>query len=156
MSRYVLAATGWCIWFGMTVSYFYMTYPGWMWSYIIDEGKLSLPLSFGLFWLTLAVAGFSGAVVAQELIKARKTALLSAIVVYAVAVFAAVMGFLSTEYAHVGTYAQFHAGQALPMQGHPIQGPMTIAGICEAIPALALVAWYMTSGRKAKGQPAGA
>ncbi len=132
----------------MTVCYFYMTYPGWMWSYIIDETKLSLPLSFGLFWLTLTVAGFAGAVLAQELIKARKGYLVALLALYALATYGAVMGFLSAEYFHVGTYAQFHAGQAPLMQGHPIQGAMTIAGICEAIPALALVAWHLVGGRQ--------
>jgi hypothetical protein len=149
LSRYVLAATGWCAWFGMTVCYFYLTYPGWMWSYIIDERKLALVPSFGLFWLTLVVAGFAGAVLAQELIKAGKTPLVVVLGLYALGTYGAVMAFLGPEYVHIGTYETFHAGQAVAMQGHPIQGAMTIAGICEAVPALALVAWHVLGGRKA-------
>jgi hypothetical protein len=148
LSRFVLAATGFCAWFGMTVCYFYLTYPGWMWSYIIDERKLALVPSFGLFWLTLVVCGFAGAVLAQELIKAGKTAMVVLLGLYALGTYAAVMSFLNAEYFAIGTYETFHAGQAVAMQGHPIQGAMTIAGICEAIPALALAAWHLLGGRK--------
>lgn len=147
-SRYVLAATGFVAWFGVTVSYFYLTYPGWMWSYIIDERKLALVPSLGLFWLTLVVVGFAGAVLAQELIKAGKFAWVAFFALYALGTYAAVMSFLYAEYFAIGTYVSFHAGQAAAMQGHPIQGPMTIAGICEAVPALALAAWHLLGGRK--------
>ena len=149
LSRYVLAATGWCAWFGMTVCYFYMTYPGWMWSYIIDERKLALGPSFGLFWLTLVVCGFAGAMCAQELIKAGKGLLAALLGVYAFGTWLTVMTFLHAEYVTIGTYVTFHAGTAVPMQGHPIQGAMTLAGIGEAIPALALAFWHFTAGRKA-------
>lgn len=151
-SRYVLTATGFTTWFGLTVCYFYVTYPGWMWSYVIDTDRLPLIPSCVLFLLTLSVAGFTGGLAAQELIKANKGWWAVGLGLYGLVTWAAVMVGLGDEYAHIGTYATYHAGQALKMAGHPIQQAMTIAAVCEALPGLYLAWRFVTDGRKLGSQ----
>lgn len=153
LSRYVLAATAYAAWFGLTVAYFYFQYTGWMWSYWVDPATLPLVPSFLLFWAWLALAGFCGAVVGQELLKAHQGWLAVGLGLFALGTWAALFQFTYDAYMHVGTYGDYLAGQAQPLQGHSMQGPMGLAAAAEVLPALLIAGRFLWQGRKLPSRP---
>lgn len=144
-------ALGFAVYFALTVQYFLFRYPAWMYAYLFPEDAFSLAWVSPTFFLAVSIAGALGAYVTQSLLVTGRSGL---------AVGNALLGFLAwgilwfvtwDPYFVVGSYAEYHAGTAVPSMEVPgFQIANAIAGGSYAVLGLGIVYWTIVTGRRAR------
>jgi hypothetical protein len=157
LRRTALLGAIWGGWWGCTVGWMYFNYPDWMLVYLIDAQTISLPLTYALFVASLVVHGFLAALGVGALVLHKRLGMAIAVTVGVVATNLLIMAAQGHAYAHIGTFAEYHAGAAKELAEVPrAQMGMTIAGLLAAPPPIIAVVIRLLQGRKASRAAAGA
>lgn len=145
------AAVGFTTYFALTVQYFLFRYTAWMYAYFFPEDAFSLAWVSPAFFLAVTIAGILGAYLTQNLLVTGRGLL---------AVGNALLGFVAwgilwyvtwNPYFAVGSFAAYHAGTAPPSLEVPaFQTANAIVGGSYGVLGLALAAWLVTAGRRAR------
>jgi hypothetical protein len=147
LGRPFRAAVAYSLWFGLTVTYFYFVYPDWMYAYFLELGWVRLIIGWFVFMAALAAAGACGALATGVWLKRGRRAWIPAL--YGLVNWLVVMGFTYDQYFHVGTLAQYRAGQAQPLGEHEaMRRAMSIAGPLEIAPLLLIILVIWVANRK--------
>jgi len=145
------AATGFVAFFALTVQYFLFRFTAWMYAYLFPEDAFSLAWVSPAFFLAVLAAGVLGAYVTQSLLVAGRNALAVGNALLGFAAWAIVWYATWEPYFVVGTYAEFHAGRALPSTAVPaFQTATAVCGAAYAVVGLGLAAWMIVAGRRAR------
>ncbi|MBL8949501.1 MAG: hypothetical protein JNK82_01900 [Myxococcaceae bacterium] len=157
LKRTALLGAVWGGWWGLTVAYMYFNYTDWMLVYLVDAKTLSIPLTFFVFWVLLVMHGFLAALGVGALVLHRRIGLGVAVLVGLVATNFLLMALQGHAYAHIGTYAEYHAGLAKEVAQVPAAATgMTVAGLLAAPPPIIMVVIRFLQGRKVAAAAASA
>lgn len=99
-------------WFGATVAPFYIRYQDWMWAYLFDPSWLPVGVGLPLFCVALAGSGALGAALAGRMVAKRRKGGAWATALGGLALWGVLFALMSDQYFHVGTLAQYRAGEA--------------------------------------------
>jgi len=150
LKRTAILGAVWGGYWGLTVAYMYFNYTDWMLVYLLDAKTISIPLTYLAFWLLLVMHGALAALGVGALVMHRRLALAIAVTVGIVATNLLLMALQGHAYAHIGTYAEYHAGLAKEIAQVPAAATgMTVAGILAAPPPIIAVIVRFLKGRKA-------
>lgn len=122
--------------------YFYFAHPAWSWLYLFDPSRMP---RVAVLTMLIASAGayLGGYYLAGRLVRAGKELELRIGLASALAVIALVALLLRRRLLHYGSYAQYKAGQALPIMevklGYVLIAVLAGAGTAAAVVALELV-----------------
>lgn len=149
------AAAAFAVVFALSVQPFLFRWPEWMVAYAAPAerfrpGAVAVP-----FFVAVAGAGIAGAYVSLRLLEGGRTVL--ALVNAAVGLFlwAAIWALTWNEYFHIGSWAQYHAGRAVPLALAPdFRGAMNLAGLVQGAVGLGLTAFVVVAGRRARAAAA--
>lgn len=148
LSRYVAMAAGYCAWFWMTVVFFYLKYPDWMWAYFFDTRRVPAWAVLPLFLLAVVLAGTVGAITAQSLIAEGRFRWALAFCLAGFGMYLAVFALTWDQYFWIGTWGQYHSRTAIYLFYYPgFRMQMNIAAACEFIPLLGLLGYLIVTGR---------
>ncbi len=112
LKKTVVLSAGWSAWYGLCVAWFFFQRPDWMFVYLLDTAKVPLAPAFIAFWLVLIGYGALGALGTGLLMQQQKTGLGVAASAMAVVSMAFIFAITGDQYVHVGTTAQYVAGNA--------------------------------------------
>ncbi|MBI4574676.1 MAG: hypothetical protein HY722_00250 [Planctomycetes bacterium] len=136
------------VWVPVT-GWFYYRYTDWSLAYLMDSARV--PGYVGPAALFSYVAGiYGGYLGAQCLIQHGHKVAAAVMTVGALGLTLAIYGATADQYAHVGTFAQYHAGLAPPLdqvEGFPMA--LNLAGALLALPYAGFVVYNVASGRRA-------
>jgi hypothetical protein len=150
LGRTALLGAAWGLYYGLTVAWMYFNYTDWMLAYLIDAQKVSITGTYIVFVAILILHGGLAALGVGALMQRKKTALAWAILIGIVATNLITIGLQSDAYTHIGTFAEYWAHQAKPVDEVPrAQMGMTIAGALAAPGVLIVLALRFIQGRKA-------
>jgi hypothetical protein len=124
----------------------FIYYPDWNLGYFVPWEKIGYPLAAAaeLFLLILLFAGRWLGHVAVE----RGRGYIWYLLIACFLVFGAVLAAVWDRYSHIGTYAEYHAGQAVLGSADPTyQMFVTVAGLYLIAPLLVLLLSIMASAR---------
>jgi hypothetical protein len=141
----------WGVIYGLAVGWFFFARPDWMMAYLRDAASTSLPLAYALFMVALVAFGAAGGVASAWLV-ARGKILWSVLLTLASAVVLVSVFLLQwKQYVAVGTYAEFHAGTALPMVQSPqMQRALNLSTLGTATASIALLVVRFVRGRRSQ------
>lgn len=111
----LLLGAGWSILYGLSVSWFFFARPDWMFVYLLDTRPLPLALLFLVFLFVMGGLGAIGAMAGSLAVTSRRFALGWSLAVAALLLTVGLMGLQWSQYTAVGTFAEFHAGKAVPI-----------------------------------------
>jgi hypothetical protein len=147
--RTMLLAGAWGVIWGISVGFMYFNYKDWMLAYLMDGEKLPTVPTYLLFVFMLFVHAALAALGISMLVVRKKLGLALAITL-AISVSNILTTLLQSHaYQHVGTFAEYWAGQAKEVSEVPrAQMGMTVSGAIAAPSAIAIVVWRFIKGRK--------
>ncbi len=150
LKRTAILGAIWGGYWGLTVAYMYFNYTDWMLVYLLDAKTISIPLTYFAFWVLLVMHGALAALGVGALVMHRRLGLAIVVFLGIIATNLLLMVLQGDAYAHIGTYAEYHAGTAKEIAQVPAAATgMTIAGILAAPPPLIAVLLRFLKGRKA-------
>jgi hypothetical protein len=150
VGRTGLLGAAWGLWYGLTVGWMYFNYPDWMLAYLVDAEKVPLVPTYVLFVAMLALHGALAALAAAVLVQRKKVALGWALLGGILVAQFSIMALQFDSYTHIGTFAEYWAHQAKPVDQVPrAQTGMTVAGLLATPVALGILAMRFIKGRKA-------
>ncbi len=148
--RTALIGALWSLFYGLCVGWFYFVHPDWMFAYLKDSREVALVPSYVAFVLTLVANGAIGAYAGAVLLAKGRRALAFGLAAGALATLALFFWLQWKQYMLLGTYDEFHAGRAVPIQSvGAMQTAMNVSGALWGISAVALCVWRFLEGRKA-------
>ncbi len=157
-SRASLAGALCGLWYGFAVTYFYVRYPDWMLAYAVDYREIPTVLMLFIFYVSLAIAGFSSSVLTQVAIKEGHKVMAWIPAFTGLVVLIYVWGITWDQYFHIGTYVEYHSGNAVPLQRHSsMQKAMNILGPVGLLPYVVVGVVNLRRGLKQRsheGKPA--
>ncbi|HWV39145.1 MAG TPA: aldehyde dehydrogenase family protein [Vulgatibacter sp.] len=137
--------------FALTVQYFLLRWPGWMYSYLIPETDVRLGWLSPAFFAAVLGAGLAGATVSLHLIRAGRMALAALNVLLGIGAWIAIWIVTWDRYFHLGDYASYHAGLAIPVpESAPFTRALNVVGAIQGIVGLACAVWIVFEGRRAR------
>lgn len=137
--------------FALTVQYFLLRWPGWMYSYLIPEDEVRLGWLSPAFFVAVVGAGLAGATVSLHLIRAGKMPLAVANMLLGLGTWIVIWLVTWDRYFHVGDYASYHAGLAIPVpQSAPFTRALNVVGAIQGIVGLACAAWIVFEGIRSR------
>jgi hypothetical protein len=150
-----LIGAGWGAFYGLAVAWFFFRQPDWMLVYLKDARQVALVPAFVVFLLLLAAHGAAGGLAGAALLSSGRKALAWALTLGAMATLGAGFWLQWQQYFLLGTYEQFHQGQAIPLQSDAtMQLAMNVSGAASAVSAVGLFVWRFLQARKVDDQGA--
>jgi hypothetical protein len=147
--RTTLLAGAWGVIWGISVGYMYFNYKDWMLAYLMDGEKLPTVPTYLLFVFMLFVHACLAALGISMLVLRKKIGLALAITLCIAASNILTTLLQGHAYQHIGTFAEYWAGQAKTVDQLPqAQMGMMASGILAAPSAIIIVAWRFIKGRK--------
>lgn len=144
------AAVAFGLFFALSVQPFLFLWPDWMYAYAIPATALPPGAVAAPFFVAVAGAGCAGAYVSLHLVRAGRTGWAVANVLFGIGLWLAVWAATWEPYFHVGTWAQWQQGAALPLAEAPgFQRAMNLAGAAQGAAGIGLAAWVLVTGRRA-------
>ena len=130
--------------------YFYYAFPDWSWVYLFRSQEL--PLFVGPMVLSAYGAGmFFGFLTAQAMIQRGQIRSAVMSMLYALGITLGIFGFTYSEYLHLGSYDQYHAGKAISIfQDANFMKIINQGGAMMVLGAVVILAWNWSEGRKFK------
>jgi hypothetical protein len=152
LPRTAAIGAAWGVWYGLCVSYFLFTQPDWMLAYLRDmSGASPWPVLVG-FLLVLALFGAAGALAAGYFFARGRFVAGALVIAFALVNQFGLMWLQWEQYIHIGTYAEFVAGQATPLVEHAtMQRAMNVATLAAAGVAFALLGLRLWTYKKVRG-----
>jgi acyl-CoA reductase-like NAD-dependent aldehyde dehydrogenase len=151
----LLAATAFAVVFALSVQPFLFRWPDWMVAYAtpaasLPPGRVALP-----FFVAVAGAGLAGAYVSLRLLENGRAWLAVLNAGFGLFLWATLWSLTWDEYFHVGTWAEYHEGRAVPLAlANGFSTAMNVAGLVQAVAGLGLAAFVVTAGRRARATAA--
>ena len=143
---------GFALFFWISVSWFVLTSPDWMLSYFIPAAQLPMGLINAVFGLTVVGAGILGHTLTAAALQRGKRSIAVAIWIMGALTWGGLWVWSLDRYMVVGTYLEFIAGQAVPLQTSSIIGAMNLVGALQGLVGVGALAWLYTSGRQLKAR----
>ena len=144
------AGAAFAVFFALSVQYFLFRWPDWMYAYAFSAEALPPARAALPFFLAVAGAGTAGAYVSLQLVRAGRTGWAAANAAFGIGLWLAIWAATWEQYFHVGTFAAWQRGAALPLaQATAFQRAMNVAGAAQAAVGLGLAAWVIVAGRRA-------
>lgn len=145
----------WGAFYALSVGWFFFRYPDWMFAYLRDARDVPLLPAYVVFVLICAAFGAAGALGTAALIRRGMRGAAWAVTFGALLTIGATFYLQLAQYLVVGTFADFWAGRAAPIQSvGPMQVALNVSGaVATAGAAAALVTRFLQSRR---GEPRGA
>ena len=145
-------AVGYALLFWASVSWFGMNAADWMLSYMIPAETLPMGIVQAVFGLALVVAAISGHTVTAVLLQRGQGLAAASILCSGVLLWCGLWAITLDRYMVVGTYAEFIAGQAIPLQESSIIGAMNAAGAVQGLVGFGMLAWLYTSSKRLRAR----
>jgi len=137
--------------FALSVQYFLLRWPGWMYSYLIPESDVRLGWLSPAFFVAVLGAGLAGATVSLHLIRQGKMPLAVANMLLGLGTWIVIWLVTWDRYFHVGDYASYHAGLAIPVpESAPFTRALNVVGAIQGIVGLACAAWIVFEGIRSR------
>jgi acyl-CoA reductase-like NAD-dependent aldehyde dehydrogenase len=150
-----VAAAAFAVVFALSVQPFLFLWPEWMYAYAAPVERLRPAAVAVPFFVAVAGAGIAGAYLALRLLEGGRTVLAVLNAAFGFFLWAAIWSLTWDEYFHIGTWAEYHAGRAVPLALAPgFQRAMNLAGIVQAATGLGLAAFVVVAGRRARATAA--
>jgi hypothetical protein len=139
----------WGLLWSLSVTYMYFKFPDWMLGYVADSKTVPLVPIWFVFVLACVFSGAAGAAVGAFFVTRDKIFMAGLCVFGAFLTWLAVLWPHAHGYSHVGTYAEYMAGKALPSPGPPEAAfGMMLSGLITAPPSIAMIVWIVKRSMK--------
>jgi hypothetical protein len=138
------------VFYGLTVGWFFFRQPDWMLVYLRDAREVPLLPAYLVFLLILAAFGAFGALANSALLLRGHRGPAWGLTIAAMLTLASTFYLQWPQYLVVGTYEQYLAGQAPPLDVAPgMQRAMNVSGALSAAGALGLFVLRFLQARRA-------
>lgn len=157
LTRTALIGAGWGLFYAVCVSWFFFTQPDWMLAYLKDASTVSLVPAFIVFAIITSAFGGIGALANGALLRRGQRGMAWLVTVAAIATLAATFWLQWRQYFLLGTYQEFWAGTAMPLQENKsMQLAMNISGAASTVGAIAVFVTRYLQSKKAAASSTGA
>ena len=147
-----LAAAGFAVLFWASVLWFGINAPDWMLSYMVPAAELNTVAVQSVFLVTLVVSALSGQTLTTVFLQRHQRLAAGAVLCSGLGIWMALWFFTLDRYLVVGTYEEFIAGIAVPLQASDMVGAMNAAGAIQGLVGAGLLAWLYTKGRRLRAR----
>lgn len=145
-------AVGYALLFWASVSWFGINATDWMLSYMIPADTLPMGLVHALFGIALVVAALSGHTLTAIFLQRNQGVAAAAVLGSGVLLWCGLWAITLDRYMVVGTYSEFIAGQATPLQESGIINAMNAAGAVQGLVGFGMLAWLYTSSKRLRAR----
>lgn len=148
--RTALFGAGWAVFYGLCVGWFFFARSDWMLVYLKDAREVPLVPAFIVFLLILAAHGAVGALANAALLRRGHRGLAWAVMVGGILTLGGAFWLQSRQYFLVGTWAEYHAGTAVPLPTDAtMQVAMNVSGALSAVSAIGIFVYRYLKARRA-------
>lgn len=149
ISRTALIGGGWGVLYGLGVGWCFFQNPDWMLVYLKDAAEVSLPFAYLVFLAVCGVFGAVGALANATLLLRGQRGMAWLVTAAAILTLAATFWLQWRQYFLVGTYAEYYAAKAIPLQeAKGLQLAMNVAGAISTVSAIAIFVTRYRQSRK--------
>ena len=145
-------AVGYALFFWASVSWFGTNAADWMLSYMIPADTLPMGMVQAVFGLALVMAALSGHTLTAVLLQRSRGLAAASVLGSGVLLWCGLWAITLDRYMVVGTYTEFIAGQAVPLQESSIIGAMNAAGAVQGLLGFGMLAGLYTSSKRLRAR----
>lgn len=152
VGRTAWLSAGWSVLYGFSVSWFFFQRPDWFFLYLRPMSSVPLAPAFLGFLVVLGTFGALSGLGAGLLVARGKAWMAFALGLGVLVSILGAYGWQWPQYVSVGSYADFHAGTAVPLDQEQSMGrAFGLSGLVGGGSAALLLGWRFFGGRSRKG-----
>tara|TARA_Y100000994_G_C15553529_1_gene385144 strand:- start:330 stop:764 length:435 start_codon:yes stop_codon:yes gene_type:complete len=143
---------GYALFFWASVTWFSFNAPDWMLNYFVPAEMVPMKALHAVFGLGLVLAALSGHTITAVLLQRRQNIAAGLTLLSGLIVWGGLWVLTIDRYMVVGTYAEFVAGTASPLQESSITSAMNIVGGLQALGAAIPLVFLWRAGQRLKAR----
>jgi hypothetical protein len=149
LGRTLWLAIGYAAWFAAVVAWPMFRYPDWMFVYLDDPRRYSLPAVYAALAASIIAAAACGQLATQWLVRRGRTGSAALVSLSGLFLWAALFAATWDQYWHIARYADFLAGRAPRLFDVPqAVASLNAMGALLVVPALALAVGLLLERRR--------